>query len=84
MTGERHSPSFATINRPPGHLLTKQDEKSESLAGRFEFQFGPNPSRDPDSDEELEDEFEAYLGNPITAEPELTSEEEVVDRLLVL
>ena len=61
LTGERHRLSFATINRPPGHLLTKQDEKSEFLAVRFELQFAPNPSRDPDSDKELEDEVEAAV-----------------------
>ena len=41
-------------------------------------------SGDPDSDEEIEHEIDQYLGNPITVKPELTSEAEVIDRLLAL
>lgn len=42
------------------------------------------PAGDPDSDEEIEHEVEEYLVNPITAEPELTSEAEILERLLAL
>ena len=75
---------------PPGHQqtwvhsLAKPDEKSEFLAGGLEFQFATNPSGVPHSDEKIEDEVEGCLRNSITTEPELTSEEEVTNRLLAL
>ena len=54
------------------------------LAEGLELQCAPYPPSYPDSDEEIEDEVEEYLGSPITAETRHTSEAQVSERLLAL
>lgn len=52
------------------------------LAERLKLQCAPNPPGYPETDEEIEDEVEEYLGKPITAETEHTSKAQVSKRLL--
>lgn len=65
-----------------GTTFCKLEEKSEFTTERLERQFDPNLS--DDSDGEIKDEIDDYLGCSITVKPELTSEAEVMEQLLAL